>query len=476
MPLADALQIRIGLDSAPVTSQGLGTVLVLSATAAFSERLRYYRGAAEVLADPDAGFTSSSPEYLVAVAMFSQDSPTRPEQIAIGRLSTLVARVRQINITGNTDGAYTATFSQRGVEKVATFNASGNSSTEIRDGLLASIDLLEIDGEAFVEADSIPTTDNMTVSALVAGADFTLSVSGPGGPDIEIDASTTAPVTIADGVAAILAEDATGWYGVATAGLLDPVLQYDLAVVTETLEKLCAVWMTGETPVSAASTEDLGYQLAQLGLVRTVPVYHSDGSGSGRWAAAAILANRLVNNPDQTSTIFAFAELGGIPIDSFSDSTATVSTQQTALEGKNVNYYGEDGNGGEFYPGTAPGGQWLDLVISRDWLEFRLLERYKALRKNATNRGSKLPYTDAGISLYEAETRAQIDRGLEIGHFTADSKEPVYTFPSRATALQADIDARHLRFEFAVEPAGAIQSVEGTGSIGTITGSVVTPL
>lgn len=475
MPLADALRITIGLDSAPVTAQGFGTVLLLSTTAGFSERVRYYRSAQEVLDDVDAGFSSSSPEYLAAVAMFSQSSPAPPAQIAIGRLSALVARVRRFTITGTTDGVYSVVLTYMGIEKTATFTASSSTATQIRDGLEASIEALTWDGFAAFAGTDV-STDALDVAANVAGAEFTMSVSGPGGPDIVVSATTTAPVTIGTGIAAIMAEDATGWYGIALPGAPEPVLQYDLAVVTESLEKLCAAMCTGAGPVNASSTEDLLFVLKSLSLVRTVPVYHSDGSGNGRWTGAAVLANRLVNSPDNTSTIFAFAELGGVPVDTFGDSAATVTTQQTAIEGKNGNYYGEDGNGGEFYPGTSPGGKFLDLVIARDWLSFRLLERFKALRKNATNRGSKIPYTDVGISLYEAETRAQIDRGLELGHFTADSKAPVYNFPTRATALQADIDARHLRFTFAVEPAGAIQSVEGSGSIGTIVGSVVTSL
>lgn len=463
MPLADALRISIGLDSVPVSSQGMGITLFLSKTAAFSERLRYYSSAQAVLDDPDAGFTTSSPEYLAAQVAFSQRSPRPPSQIAIGRLSTLVARVRQINITGSSDGVYSATLNQRGVEKVATFTAAGNTPVEIRDGLQASIDALQIDDADFVTATAAGVSD-ISIAADVAGADFTLSVDGPGAPDIQIDAATTEPVGVVAGLGEIMAIDSTGWYAIDFPAAED-ALNYDLAVVTETLEKICGVTVTGANPVDPAKTEDLLSRLMALSLVRCVPCYHSDGSGNGRFMSAAILANRLANDPDETSTIFAFAELPLIPVDTFADSTATAESQQTALEGKNGNYYAEDGAGGEFYPGTAPGGQWLDLVITRDWFTFRLLERFKTLRKGATNRGSKVPMTDAGFSLYESEFRAQADIGIQIDHFSA---EPPYivNMPTRATIPTLDITNRVLRFSFNdLQPASAVQGVSLSGDI-----------
>ncbi len=473
MPLSDALKITIGLDSVPVTGQGFGTVLVLSASAAFAERVRYYTSAAEVLADPDAGFTTASIEYLAAVAMFSQSSPRPPDRIGIGRLDSLVARIRRIQITGTTDGVYEVALTFMGITKTASFTAAGNTVTEIRDGLEAAIELLEWNDVVRFAGTDV-AADSLDIAINVAGADFTMTVNGPGAPDIVIDPTTTDPVGVVTGLTEILAVDATGWYGVVFPGAAD-VLDYDLAIFTETLEKLCGVMSTGANPVDISKTEDLLSLLQALSLVRCVPCYHSDGAANGRLLASAILANRLVNNPDNTSTIFAFAEIAGVPIDTFADSTATVNTQQTALESKNGNYYGEDGAGGEFYPGTAPGGQWLDLVISRDWLQFRLLERYKAIRKRFTNIGSKVPQTDAGVTIYENATRAQIDRGIEIDHFSAEPA-PVYNFPTRATMTDADISNRVLRFNFAVEPAGAIQGVDGTGNIGPITGEVTTAI
>lgn len=78
--LSNYVTLQITKDSVGVARAGFGIPLILSATAAFPERVRYYNELGDIEAD---GFAIDEPEYLAAAAMLEQD--VHPPQIAIGR-------------------------------------------------------------------------------------------------------------------------------------------------------------------------------------------------------------------------------------------------------------------------------------------------------------------------------------------------------------------------------------------------------
>lgn len=80
MSLANFVNITITADTVGASRAGFGVPLILSATAAFAERIRFYASLAEVAED---FAVTTGPEYLAATALFSQ-SP-RPTSVAIGR-------------------------------------------------------------------------------------------------------------------------------------------------------------------------------------------------------------------------------------------------------------------------------------------------------------------------------------------------------------------------------------------------------
>lgn len=82
MPLSDHVTLTISKDTVGIARAGFGVPLILSANAAWTERVRFYSNQSGVAADFPI---TSSPEYLAAQAMFAQ-SP-KPTQIAIGRAS-----------------------------------------------------------------------------------------------------------------------------------------------------------------------------------------------------------------------------------------------------------------------------------------------------------------------------------------------------------------------------------------------------
>ena len=85
------------------------------------------------------------------------------------------AQVNNIEVTSNTDGTYTATIN--GIDH--DFVASSDTVEAIRDGLEAAIN-------AGVQPVTVApvSTDNMTITADVAGVPFTIAIAAPGGPDL----------------------------------------------------------------------------------------------------------------------------------------------------------------------------------------------------------------------------------------------------------------------------------------------------
>lgn len=78
--LSEHVSLTITQDSVGIARAGFGVPLILSCTASFTERVRFYSDLPSLVTD---GFVTTSPEYLAASALLSQ-SP-HPEKIAIGR-------------------------------------------------------------------------------------------------------------------------------------------------------------------------------------------------------------------------------------------------------------------------------------------------------------------------------------------------------------------------------------------------------
>jgi hypothetical protein len=162
------------------------------------------------------------------------------------------------------------------------------------------------------------------------------------------------------------------------------------------------------------------------------------------------------------TTIWAHKTLVGITPDDL-----TIA-QQNAIEGKNASHYGTLGGVGATFFGTLADGRFIDQAVTVDWLYFRLLADIQQLFLDYSNRGSKIPYTDAGIQIFGAATRTRLQIGANLDHLAGDPA-PRVTMPARADVPDADVLARVLRWTFEAQFAGAIQKA-------IISGAVVTTL
>lgn len=93
-----------------------------------------------------------------------------------------------ITITGTTDGTYTITVNGNDID----FVASGNTAEEIRDGLVAAVNAANDPAFAVAQGtDEIilrepRTTDTLATGVTKTNTGFFTTVTGPGGPDIEV--------------------------------------------------------------------------------------------------------------------------------------------------------------------------------------------------------------------------------------------------------------------------------------------------
>jgi hypothetical protein len=111
--------------------------------------------------------------------------------------------------------------------------------------------------------------------------------------------------------------------------------------------------------------------------------------------------------------------------------------------------------------GTMASGEFIDVIRGVDWLHARLQERIYSRLVNL----DKIPFTDAGIAIIEAEVRAQLQTGIDNGFLTANPA-PTVTVPLAADVSANDKASRLLPdIEFTAYLAGAVHKVQIDGVV-----------
>lgn len=138
--LTEHVSMTITQDSVGIARAGFGIPLILSVNAAWAERVRSYTD----LAGVGENFATTSPEYLAARAMFSQNP--HPATIMIGRAVGKPTLAYQINVTTVTEGS---TYS---------IDVAGQGITSATVSYKTLADLTFVDGDVTVGSDTIAET------------------------------------------------------------------------------------------------------------------------------------------------------------------------------------------------------------------------------------------------------------------------------------------------------------------------------
>lgn len=442
MPLADIVTVNISVQSAQVTQAGFGVPLILSHTAAWVERVRFYTSLTGVAAD----FATTLPEYLAAQALFAQ-SPA-PQRIAIGRTSVDVTQRCKIKV--KTVASSTVYEFKIGTATASFTSDASATNDEIVTGLATAIENAIIGGAG--------SNYEVTTAGSVGSKYVVLTSDSPNNWNkqevVDVNLLSLEQDHADPGIAAALNEillENSSWYSLVT---LFNSRAYILAVAAwaETNEKLYVV-ASQDTPIINDSTSiasDVAFALKDSAYARTACSYHPSNAVffDAAWQGKCLPL-------DPGSETWKFKTLSGV------SPTVLTGTHQQNLADKNCNYYYTVGGVNITTEGTVAAGEYIDVVRFRDWLKARMSERIFAKLINA----KKIPFTDAGIAVIEAEIRAQLDEGVSVGGLASD---PAYTVtvPKASAVSSGDKAARRLTgVSFTGTLAGAIHSLEINGTI-----------
>ena len=226
----------------------------------------------------------------------------------------------------------------------------------------------------------------------------------------------------------------------------------DVASWVETAKKLAIFWITDVNAYDASKSTDLASVLKLANRNRSAVIWHATPTGGADYPDAAWMGEGFPYEPG-TST-WAYKTLNGVTPDTL------LASQETALKGKNCNYYMTVGGVSITQEGKVASGEYIDIIIGTDWIEARLRESvYSALENNR-----KIPYDDTGIAMIEGLVKGVLNEAASKGILQADSI--AVTVPKYADIPQADKLARKLPdVKFSALYQGAIHSVTINGTI-----------
>lgn len=158
---------------------------------------------------------------------------------------------------------------------------------------------------------------------------------------------------------------------------------------------------TQDAGAIAVSTTDIGAQIKALGYDQTNVMYHT--AADTYFPEAAWVGSQLTYTPG--SNTWEFKTLEGVPPNNLS------KTARTNLETKNMSYYISVAGVNITRHSTMGDGTFIDQKIGEFWTIARMQEAVFGMLV----RKPKVPYTDAGFALVEAQMRSVLSLGVTNG-------------------------------------------------------------
>lgn len=447
MALSDIITITISVQAAAVSRAGFGVPLICSYHTYTAGRVATYTSLAGLVT---AGFATTDATYLAANALLAQ-SP-KVTSFKVGRRALPFTQI--IRITPSAPSVakvviYTVTIA--GTAFAFTSDATPTVA-EVTAGLTALINA------GAVKVTASDDTTHITITATtVAGAGapndpgalYTYEVSdNSDGETLLARQDMSADPGIATDLANIIIED-NDWYGL----IIDNQSENEInaaAAWVETATKLFGA-TTGDSIVPTVDATDVASDLNGNSYHRTYTLYdeHPHDYGAAAWMGLIFAGH------DPGSATWKFKTLVGVTKRTYD------ATQIGYLDSKKCNYYSEVGGVGITQEGYAASGRFMDITRGVDWLQARMQERIFSRLVNL----AKIPFTDAGIAVVEAEVRGQLDEGID-NLLLASDPEPTVTVPLAADVSSANKATRLLPdVEFTATLAGAIHNIEIAGVV-----------
>jgi Protein of unknown function (DUF3383) len=451
MSLLDFVTVTITAQTRTPTQVGFGTPLVAGYFTAWPDRIRTYQNLTDLAADGITSTGVGAATYWNVAAIMAQTP--RPPQVKVARRTNAWTLVVDLVVTDATAGKVykgsigplggTAQSFQRTVPGSSTIAAEATA-------IKALIDAFSLAGSTALATTNV-TNDTIRFTATMPGTMFVFSGRNP---ELQIFNRTAAPAAIAADLDAVRAAD-DDWYGLT----LDSSSKAEVLVAAAWAETQLKILFadsadTENGTVGASST--LLKQLKAATYTRTST--WEDTAVLPAFLNSAIEGRQFAINPPGTST-YNGKTVAGVTVD------APSSTFENEVVTQNGNVYTTILGENVTRPGKMASGDFIDLIVGKDWLTARLKEAVFAVITG----NERLPYTNGGVATLRGAVMGVLKRAQgtkENPGFLDPEVDPVVTAPRVEDVDPADRAARRYpNLSFSAKISGAIQSVNLVGTI-----------
>lgn len=232
-----------------------------------------------------------------------------------------------------------------------------------------------------------------------------------------------------------------------------------LAQWTETHTKLFGCVVNEKEATDSEIDTDIGSLLKSNNYYRTFWLYHTNDDD---FPECALFARCFAINPGGET--WANKKLAGVIADNLTE------TEYLAITNKNGNTFENFRNVAITQNGKTSAGEWIDVIRFRDWLQEEIMVNVFNVLINR----DKIPFTDGGIGIIEAQINSALKLGQQRGGITPDeydedgniNKGYVINVPL-ASNISANTKAQRLLEDvtFTARLAGAIHAINISGSL-----------
>jgi len=438
MSLDDIVNVTITAATTVPTRVGFGIPCILAQHTHFSERARIYTSLAGMATD---GFAVTEPAYLAVQAVFAQNP--KPNSVVVGRaINESPKKVNYIPVMPLVAAVTVYTIYINGVAGTFTSDASP-TVLEVCAGLKSAIDAL---GGGVTVVDNATSIDITATTVAQVFTDYSNDRTLFIRKDITPNSVSTG--VVGDITAVRAAND--DWYALILTDLGLDVISAAAAHI-ETLTKIMVVASADDACYNGSSTTDILYVAEAGTYARSSVTYHP--KAAYQFPHAGWVGKCLPKDPGKIT--WNFKALAGITV------TYLTPTEIAAIEAKKGNHYTRVAGVSITQQGVMSSGTFIDLTHSMDFMKARLQEYIYAKLVNT----DKIPYTDAGVAVIEAEIRAVLKLCITQGILAA-SPAPTVTIPKVVDQATTNRALRYMPdITFTATTAGAIHSLAITGTL-----------
>jgi hypothetical protein len=222
----------------------------------------------------------------------------------------------------------------------------------------------------------------------------------------------------------------------------------------------------------AGQIQNAAQLLQAAGFDRTAVIYHDDDTEylDGAWSARCLGFN--LDAPSGAGT-WSYHELNGVTATRLTDAQKSNLTDDGANFYSPVRYTSGVEEAGFTFPGVMASGRFIDITTTIDITQARMEEAGLAVFLLAASSNRKVPYTDAGIAMFDSAFSSVFADLTKAGHFAAGATSPVsgeitprVVVPLAAEVSSANKSLRRLVMSAEAVLAGAINSVGDTATVG----------